>query len=155
MGDDGVGPAAIEHLRAEGFDQRAELWEAGLAFSEVLCDLKPDRPLVIIDAVRGGGAPGEVYRLDLADLDGRSGAMSAAISLHELSVLPALRMETLAGREFSDVTIFGVEPGRIDWVEGLSTPVAKALKNLTQAITEYLDEHVAGRSIAACGSETP
>ena len=140
MGDDGVGPAVVEALRRRGVDRRAELLDAGLAFSEVLCDLDPARPLVVIDAVRGGGPPGSVYRLTLNDLDAETGSMSKAFSLHELNVLPALRMEALGGRWFDDVTIFGVEPGEVDWGEELSAPVAEAVEILAQAVCQYLDD---------------
>ena len=160
MGDDGVGPAAIEALRRRGLGGRAELIDAGLAFSEVLCDLDAREPLVIIDALRGGGDAGSIYKLALDDLDPQSGSMPKAFSLHEVSVLPALRMEALAGREFADVTIFGVEPGEIGWSEQLSAPVGEAVERLPQIICNYLDERYAtsagpslGGPIAAGGSK--
>jgi hydrogenase maturation protease len=163
MGDDGVGPAAIEALRRHGVGRRADLIDAGLAFSEVLCDLEPSRPMVIIDAVRAGGKPGSIRRLDAAGLDPQGGSMPLAVSLHELSVLPALRMEALAGREFTDVTIFGVEPGELAWGERLSPPVAQATEQLVPAVCRYLDERAApgdrdarpsGARPAACGIST-
>ena len=163
MGDDGVGPAGIEMLRRSGMGDRAELIDAGLAFSEALCELDPLRPLVILDALRGGCAPGSVYRIALADLSPRDGSAGRGVSLHEISVLPALRMEALAGREFADVTIFGVEPDRIAWGEGLSRSVAEAMGGLVRAVCDYLDELAASEPVgeheavpavpAACGSE--
>ncbi len=153
MGDDGVGPAAVEAMRRDGAGRRAELIDAGLAFAEVLCDLDPARPVAVIDAVRGGSAPGSIYRLTPADLAGESGSMAAAVSLHELNVLPALRMEALAGREFADVTVFGVEPGILAWGEGLSPPVAEAVRKLRQVIRRYLDERAETPQPAARGSE--
>ena len=139
MGDDGVGPAAVEDLRRLGYAARAELIDAGLAFSDALCDLEPSRPLVIIDALRGGGPPGSVYRLGPAELAEGAGSMARAVSLHEVNVLPALRMEALAGREFANVTIFGVEPEEIAWGEKLSPPVAKAIEKVVRAVCEYLE----------------
>lgn len=151
MGDDGVGPAAVEALRREGVD--AELIDAGLAFGEVLCDLAPDRPLIVIDAVRGPGGPGSVYRLSPADLDGTS-ETAPALSLHEVSVLPALHMERIAGRDFDDVTLFGVEPQRLAWGEGLSRSASDGLAKLVMMIRRYLDERDGPeRAAAACGSE--
>ena len=143
MGDDGVGPAAIGLLRDRGLDARADLIDAGLAFSETLCDLEPDRPIVILDAVRGGGRPGCLYRIDVDDLDPSAASMGAAMSLHEASVLPALRMEALTGREFNDVTIFGIQPGHLDWGMELSGPVAEAMEKLVRAVCRHLDEHEA------------
>ena len=149
MGDDGVGPAAVEALRADGAAEKAELIDAGLAFSEVLCDLDPARAVVIIDAVRGGGAPGSIYRLTPGQLAGETGSMAAAVSLHEVNVLPALRMAALAGRSFDNVTIFGVEPESLGWGLPLSAPVARAIEKLRQIIDGYVDQHAP----AACGSE--
>jgi len=154
MGDDGVGPAAIEALRRAGLDTRAELIDAGLAFPEVLCDLAPSRPLVIVDAVRPDGRPGSLFRLTPEDLAAESGGMAPAVSLHEVSILPALRMEALAGRARADVTIFGIECRDVAWGEGLSAPVAAALEKLVGAIRRYLDERAAAPARpAACGSE--
>ena len=157
VGDDGVGPAVVEEMRRRGLDTRAQLIDAGLAFSEVLCDLDPPRPLVIVDAVRGGGRPGSICRLALGELAGESGSMPSAVSLHEISILPALRMEALAGRDFTDVTIFGVQPKALAWGEGLSAPVAEAVERIVKRICHYLDERAAAGAAfgpaAACGSE--
>jgi len=135
MGDDGVGPAAVDLLRRRGLAGRADLLDAGLAFSDVLCDIDPDRRLIVIDAVRGAGRPGTVYRLDPDDADDRD---DSPVSLHEVSVVPALRLAALAGREFTDVTVFGVEPARLAWGEGLSPPVAGALDALAVEIEAHL-----------------
>ena len=153
MGDDGVGPAALEELRRCGIGDRAELIDAGLAFGEVLCDLSPDRPLIIIDALQGADKPGSVYKLTLADLSDPSGSMPKAMSLHEINVLPILRMEALGGREFTNVTIFGVQPENIAWSEWLSTAVKIGMKKLVQDVCDYLDEIAPVQCCAACGSE--
>jgi hydrogenase maturation protease len=153
MGDDGVGPAVVEALRRRGAAARAELIDAGLAFSDVLCDLEPSRPLVVIDAVRGGGPPGSVYRLGPAWLAEEAGSMARAVSLHEVNVLPALRMEALAGREFTNVTIFGVEPGEIAWGERLSPAVAKALEKVVRAVCDYLENPAATLGIGLASSQ--
>ena len=136
MGDDGVGPAAIAELRRRGVGRRAELIDAGLAFSEVLCDLEPSQPLIVIDAVRGRGRPGTVYQLRLDELAAEAGA---PVSLHEVSVLPALRMEALAGRNFADVTVLGVEPAELAWGEGLSDGMADAMEELIRAVVGLLE----------------
>ena len=59
------------------------------------------------------------------------------LSLHELSVVPALRLEALAGRAFSDVTVFGVEPAEVAWGDTLSPAVAGALDGLVEAVLEH------------------
>ena len=140
MADDGVGVEVLERLRLRGAEGRADLIDAGLAFGDVLCDLDPHRPLAVIDAVRAGGQPGSIYRLRLDELTEQSSPSSAAISLHELSVLPALKMAALAGVEFEDVTIFGVEPQRIEWGQPMSRSVGDAVDGIVEAVLDYLDQ---------------
>jgi len=149
MGDDGVGPAAIERLGARGVPEGADLWDAGLAVSDVLGMLDPADRLVVIDAVRAGGRPGEVHRLrlDVPDLD--APGARGMLSLHELSIVPALRIEALTGRVFADVTVFGVEPAACQWGEGLSPAVAHALEDVVDEILAYASSERA----AAAGGE--
>jgi Ni,Fe-hydrogenase maturation factor len=174
MGDDGVGPAAVERLSARRLPPGVRVLDAGLAVSDVLGTLDPADPLIVIDAVRGGGAAGTVYevRLDPAPpgpspamsgrspappgpsqamsgrspappgpspaMSGRSPAAEGdadgtALSLHELSVLPALRLEAVTGRVFEDVTVLGVEPAKVAWGEGLSPAVEEAMGRVVEA----------------------
>jgi hydrogenase maturation protease len=144
MGDDGVGPALVQHLAARGVPDGVVLHDAGLAAGDVLGRLDPTDPLVVVDAVRAGGEPGGIVRLrlearDLFDASGPAeGDKPPMLSLHEVSVVPALRLEALAGRVFRDVTAFGVEPGGVDWGEGLSPAVGAALDRLADAVLRYV-----------------
>jgi Ni,Fe-hydrogenase maturation factor len=72
------------------------------------------------------------------------------LSLHELSVVPALRLEALAGRTFADVTVFGVEPADVAWGDTLSPAVAGAMDRLVGAVLD----HVA-RALAAAPRHHP
>ncbi len=155
MGDDGAGPAVVEALRRRGAQRRVELIDAGLAFGEVLCDLEPDRAVVVVDAARGPGPAGSIYRLAPEELSDAAEGAAAGVSLHEVGVASALRLEALSGRAFTEVTIFGVEPGQLAWGEGLSPPVAEAVARLAERICRDLeatrDRRQAGR---AAGSAT-
>ena len=155
MGDDGVGPAAVERLLARGLPEGACAYDAGLAVSDVLGLLDPADPLVIVDAVKVGGQAGSIYeaRIDLgADEEACKGEM---FSLHEISALPALRLEAITGRVFSDVTVLGVEPGVVEWGEGLSPAVAAVLDRLVERVhacaTRALRAAPGPRGQAACG----
>ena len=138
MRDDGAGPAAVAAIVERGAPEGVGVWDAGLAAADVMGTLDPAVPLVVIDAVRGGGEPGSIYRIDLdgdAALRETSGAM---LSLHEVSVLPALRMEALSGRRFAKVVVFGVEPEVVQWGEGLSARVSAALEGLVEEVFRHL-----------------
>ena len=144
MGDDGVGPAAVAALEGRFAEGAVRLHDAGLAAADVLSTLDPSDPLVLVDALRTGAPAGTVHRVDLEDVwSAGLGAGRGGVSLHELGALPALRMETLAGREFRNVTVFGVEPGRVEWGMGLSPEVSRGLARLVEAVCGHTDELLA------------
>jgi hydrogenase maturation protease len=132
MGDDGVGPAAAARLQSGRLPGSVRVHDAGLAVCDVLGTLDPADPLIVIDAVRAGGRPGAVYELRV-DPEADDVARGQALSLHELSVLPALRLEALTGRVFRDVTVLGIEPGHVGWKMGLSPDVEEALGRVVEA----------------------
>jgi hydrogenase maturation protease len=156
MGDDGVGPAAVERLKARGVPEGVHLWDAGLAVTDVLGMLDPADPLTVIDAARAGGRPGEIHRLRLDVLDLGASDAGGMLSLHELSVVPSLQMEALAGRRFGKVTVFGIEPAACEWGEGLSAPVADALEHVVDEVLSYAStERAAVEPAAAAAGHVP
>ena len=154
MGDDGVGPAAIEALarREPGSDVR--LHDAGLAVSDVLGALCPSDPLIVIDAVRAGGAPGSIYVLHPGDAAPAGERRSGCLSVHELNVTAALETQAIIGREFLDVTVFGVEPAVIAWGDGISPAVAASIEALVEAVLRHVDCRRAGAPSGVVGNGT-
>ena len=136
MRDDGVGVAAAEALTRRELPSWLHVYDAGLAVTDVLGGLDPGDPLIVIDAFRAGGEAGSIYQADLDDLVLAEDTLVGQMSLHEISVAPALRMESLSGRSFENVTVFGVEPGDVDWGMGLGPAVAARLETLVEAVLE-------------------
>jgi len=149
MRDDGVGVAAVEALGGRALPPWLSVVDAGLAVSDVLGRLDPADPLIVIDAFCAGGEPGSIYRASLEDLALAGDTLVGQMSLHEINVVPALRMEALIGRVFQDVTVFGVEPGEVDWGTGLSPAVAANLNTLIEAVLACA--HEAARPCTAVG----
>lgn len=137
MGDDGVGPVVIAALERRGINGATRLWDAGLALSDVLGMLDPAEPLVIVDAVRTGAPGGAIhsFRCEDALFEPSAGAM---LSLHESGVAQALALETVGGRAFTDVVVFGVEPVEVSWGEGLSDEVARASRRVVEMIIQHV-----------------
>jgi hydrogenase maturation protease len=140
MGDDGVGPAAIERLRNRDLGEGVVLWDAGLAVSDVLGLMDPADPLIVVDAVRAGGEPGTLYEAEIDVTAEDEAAAGAMFSLHEVSAMPALQLEAVTGRVFEDVTVIGVEPAVVQWGDGLSPTVAEALEKLVDAVLRAANE---------------
>jgi len=125
--DDGVGPRVVaalaERVRTGGNQVRGvELLEGGLSPFDALCG-RGGGKLLVIDAARGGGAPGTVYRA------GRDGIEPSGevISSHGLGLAEALAQLELSGDRWDEVVLLGVEPADTGWGEDLSPQVERVL----------------------------
>ena len=134
-GDDGVGLAVVQRLREMGAP-------AGVALAEVpepsglIPVLESGRPVVLVDAVVGGGVPGKVLRLTPERL-GAPGA--TPLSTHGISVPQAIDLaHTLAPDGVSPrIVIVGVVIAAAErYCDRLSPPVAEAVD---RAAAEVLD----------------
>ncbi|MHC4393574.1 MAG: hydrogenase maturation protease [Planctomycetota bacterium] len=126
-GDDGVGLAVIEELRARGAvpGVRLEIIAEPSALIDILGDGRA-RQVVVVDALVGGGRPGEVRRLEADDLEG---AGARPLSSHGVSVAQAIGLaRVLSGPAAAAVVLVGIvipPPGPMG--PGLTPAVAEAV----------------------------
>jgi hydrogenase maturation protease len=138
MADEGAGVEALKLLDQRGVADHVgvDLIDAGTAFFAIVSDLACYEKLIIMDVVRGGQAPGTVYRFELEDVKGGD----VLISLHDLGVVDSLRMEQLVGKVPDNIVFFGIEPEEIHMSIGLSASVKKGLEHLVDSVVEELKE---------------
>jgi hydrogenase maturation protease len=79
--------------------------------------------LIIVDALRGGGRPGDIYRLKLGQ---ENIADEAPASLHGMGILDSLKLMRQLGQRTPPVTVIGIEPADVSHGLQLS-PVIEAL----------------------------
>jgi hydrogenase maturation protease len=126
-GDDGAGPAVARLLRGAGVAAReiggepAALLDAWDGLAEV----------IVVDAVRSGAAPGTIHRRAGA---GRPGAGST----HALGVAEAVELARALGRLPARLELYGIEGERFEPGEGLTPPVARAVRELASELRERL-----------------
>lgn len=123
MGDDGVGPALLERLVADGVDPRVTCVDGGTGGLALLPDVQDARRLLVLDAVRGP-TPGAVVHLTGDQLPRLLGG---ALSPHQVGLLDLLSAARLLGTEPERVEVVGVVPGSVAPRVGLSPAVAAAL----------------------------
>ena len=126
MSDDGVGQRLLAELASlqpplAGVDYV----DAGTLSFLLLPRIEDCAALLVLDAARLGGAPGEFREFSGPDMD--DFLKSASCSVHEIGMrdlLDAARLtETLPARR----ALVGVQPGRVEWGETLSPAVAAAM----------------------------
>jgi hydrogenase maturation protease len=122
--DDGVGFSVAEAVRGRLDGRRAEVVQACAGGFRLLETLAGRRRAVLVDAVRLGGRPGEVYRLSAEDFRGSIRAASP----HEAGLPEALALGRQLGMEMPEVVVVGIEPAETEeFGEGLTPAVAAAI----------------------------
>ena len=137
-GDDGVGVAVIVRLRAEG-DVEGVAYETVAEASSLVERLQTGVPVIIVDALVGGGKPGDVVVLDSELVAGDA----RPLSTHGISVAQAISLaRALAPESVSAmVRVIGVviETTTVGQT-ALSGPVAAAVPRACTKIHELLRE---------------
>jgi hydrogenase maturation protease len=91
--------------------------------------------LVIVDAVKGGGTPGQIYRFHLEDI---TPEQRPFLSLHDVGLVDSLMLMQL-WHKTSEAVIIGVEPGEINWGLELSPELQEKMPQIIDAILAELN----------------
>jgi len=133
MSDDGLGVLAIEELKKKEWSDNILFLEAGTGIINCLSVISVSQKLIVVDAVRGGGKPGSVYRFTEEKLLGQRLTDSHGFSLPE-ALWWARKVKGLP----REILIYGVEPEVITLGTELSPLVAKALPQVISRVIKEI-----------------
>jgi hydrogenase maturation protease len=133
LGDEGLGVHAVRQLLEQGLPEGTDAVDAGTALGDLLPELGGYERLILVDAVRGGGKAGDLYRFEIRSPDDLAGA-AAPVSLHEFGVAEALDQARTLGLLPPRVVLLGMEPACLEPGIGLSEACARALPGLLRRI---------------------
>lgn len=145
FGDDGFGPAVIEHLEQHHeIPENAEILDAGTSIRDILFDIvlsvhKPDQ-IVIIDAFnQHKSIPGEIFEINVNDIPLNK---ISDFSLHQFPTTNMLK--ELSEETGIDVQVFVVGTDLLpEQVQpGLSKPVQQAIPLMCKKIMLTLNSPV-------------
>ncbi|MBS7250348.1 MAG: hydrogenase maturation protease [Candidatus Freyarchaeota archaeon] len=136
LGDEGVGVHVVEDLMEMSLPSGVEVVDGGTGGISILNLMEGADKVIIVDAVLGGGAPGEIYVMGMGRLmDGRI----KFFSLHELDLLSALRIGKELGKLPPELVLVGVEPKNYEeFSTELSPEVRAAVPKVIKVILELL-----------------
>ena len=108
--DDGIGVRIAVEM--QGLDKYSGIRIVDGGSSPDLFSLLDDEvdKLIIVDALRGSGRPGDIYRLDVQEENIADGP---AASLHGMGVLDSLKLMKQLGQQPPRVTVIGIEPADV------------------------------------------
>lgn len=131
LGDEGVGVHIIRAMQLRERLTGVELLDGGTLTLDILDSLADRDKVIIIDAVKGGGQPGTVYRFTPNDIAMQS---HNPFSLHQISLLEMLKMAELTDCIPRDIVILGIEPKVVDWGLELSQEVAAQVPKVIELV---------------------
>ena len=140
--DEGVGIHAVQTLLEQyEFSQNVSIEDGGVLGINLLGIISEADDLIVVDAIRNGGAPGTLYRLEGDDIPKR---ILVKNSLHQVDLLEALTL-CQALDKVPETVIVGVEPEDIETLGlELTPPVQKKMSDLIDMVLRELDRLGAG-----------
>jgi len=136
--DEGVGIHVIHALQDSPLltNVGVEIIDGGTS-PNVLHLLDGADRLVIIDAVKGEGEPGTIYRFREGDIEQEG---KCVLSVHQIGLLEDLEMmEHMEGKP-KDASIIGVEPKEIGWGLELSSELEQKIPQIIKVVLEEITE---------------
>ena len=130
--DEGIGVWVAEALRRQfEFPEAVTVMDGGTLGLDLLPHLDGVGRLLLIDAVKLGGAPGDILRLEGSEVPA---ALEVKLSPHQVGIQDLLAAARLTGREPPHVVLWGMEPACLEPGTGFSPKVQEALPRLQAAV---------------------
>jgi len=135
--DEGVGIQVVQALSEEySFSDNVSIEDGGVLGIRLLGIISQADDLVVVDAIRNGGPPGTLYRLDGDAIPRR---ILAKNSLHQVDLLEALTL-CQALDKVPETVIIGVEPLDIETIGlELTSPIQEKVEELKAMTLRELD----------------
>ncbi|MBN2462804.1 MAG: hydrogenase maturation protease [Dehalococcoidia bacterium] len=135
LSDEGVGIHVIEAMKTMPLPENVELLDGGTASLELIDIISNRKKVIIIDAVKGCGEPGTLYRFGPKDIEVKRPMLS---SLHQIGLLEALAVDKFFGGSPQDIIIYGVEPKELGWGLDLSPEIKASVPCIIELIMDEL-----------------
>jgi hydrogenase maturation protease len=132
--DEGIGCHVVHAL--EGISLPDVKIIDGGTCPDVLQLLEDVDKLVIVDAVKGGGTPGQIYRFHLEDI---TLEQKPFLSLHDVGLVDSMMLMQL-WHNIDEAVIIGVEPREINWGLELSPELQEKMPQIIDAILSELND---------------
>jgi hydrogenase maturation protease len=131
--DEGIGCHVVRALEEVGLSD-VEIIDGGTSLDALQLSEDTDK-LIIVDAVKGGGRPGQIYRFYPEDI---TLEQKPLLSLHDMSLVDSLKLMQL-WHNIDEAVIIGVEPKDIDWGLELSPELQERIPRIIDAILAELN----------------
>jgi len=138
--DDGLGPQAVARLQSEyEFGDQVEVLDIGTPTLDFVDYLREREVLVLIDALSGGGEPGEILTFDKQRL--KDFLPNMRLSAHQPCLNETLHAAEMSGIDLKEVLMVGVVGHSFDVGTDLGSYVAKAMPEVLELVGDFVRRH--------------
>lgn len=134
--DEGLGVHIVNELQKEySFSPEVRLLDGGTMGMELLYYIKDVDRLILVDAMKGNGAPGTIYELQRDQI---LQYFSGTIDAHEVGMKDVINIRNLDETHPMETVVIGVEPSSLEIGLEVSPVVAQTLPRVKSRILDIL-----------------
>ena len=133
--DDGLGLEVVRRLAGRELPEQVEVMDGGTMGLYLLPRLERRRAVLLVDAMRFGGHPGDVMKLNAADVLLCRGLL---LSEDQVSLKEALAMMDMLETQPHEFVLLGCQPGGLESGKPFSPEVAAAIPQMVEAALEQV-----------------
>ena len=135
LSDEGVGVHVANELVKLELPPGVTVVEGGTdGFRLINVITEADR-LIVVDAVKGGGAPGSIYRFDINEVQNCPSGFKT--SVHQIGILEVINLSGLIGKT-PQTTVIGIEPESLEMSMELSPEIKAKIPRIIELVLEEL-----------------
>ncbi len=138
LSDEGIGVHVANELIKMNLPPEVTVVEGGTDGFGLLNIITEVNRLIVIDAVKGGGAPGSIYRFDINEV--QSCPSGFKTSVHQIGILEVIDLSGLIGKT-PRTTVIGVEPKSLEMGMELSHEIKAKIPKIIELIFEELKKY--------------
>jgi hydrogenase maturation protease len=135
LSDEGVGVHVANQLMEMDLPAEVSVVEGGTGGFRLIDIITEADRLIVVDAVKGGGAPGCIYHFDIDEV--RDCPYGFKTSVHQIGILEVIKLSSLMGKK-PYTTVIGVEPKSLDMGMELSPEIKDKIPRMIQLILDEL-----------------
>jgi hydrogenase maturation protease len=135
LSDEGVGVHVANEMIKMELPANVSVVEGGTDGFRLLNVITEADRLIVVDAVKGGGDPGTIYRFDINDV--KNSPSGFKTSVHQIGILEVIDLSGLIGKT-PHTTVIGVEPKSLEMSLELSPEIKDKVPRVIELVLEDL-----------------
>jgi hydrogenase maturation protease len=139
LSDEGVGVHVANKMLEMDLPTGIEVYEGGTDGFRLMNLVSEADRMVVVDAVKGGGDPGSIYRFDIKDAP--SSPDKYKTSVHQIGILEVVHFSEFVGDgNAPETTVIGVEPKSLDMSMELSPEISEKVPRVIELVMEEVQK---------------